>query len=114
MDNSHVDHCELFWVDQPNVLFKTLHIFPTEDMTDAQRLNTITRVVIIISLIMYLIKFPLWWLFLFLSLFTIITIWSFNKQRYRCNSFPRNPIITHIKFNNSPDVEGINIISIPE
>ena len=47
----------LFWSQDPNVLFQPAHIlefFPTETMTYNQKLNAITRTVIVLTLISFL------------------------------------------------------------
>ena len=41
----------VFWGDDPNVLLRSLQFFPTETMTYAQKLNAITRSVLILTLI---------------------------------------------------------------
>ena len=41
-----------FWADDPNILFKNMHeIFPTKDMTFERKLNALTRIVILLSLL---------------------------------------------------------------
>jgi hypothetical protein len=41
-----------FWSDDPNILFKNMHeIFPTKDMTFERKLNALTRIVILLSLL---------------------------------------------------------------
>lgn len=70
-----------FWVNNPNVLFTSTELIPSPSMTTAERMNAMTRVVIVIAAIMYGIQFPLWWLFLLISLMVIVVIWfSILKQ----------------------------------
>lgn len=93
-----------FWIYDPTVLFQKIDICPSEEMTNAERLNSMTRVVIIITLVMFLLKFDLWMVFLLLSLFSIIIVWFFVKGRdelyldymYRKKQYIRKPKTTKI------------------
>ena len=64
-----------FWIYDPSILFQTYDIIPTDNMCNVNRMNALTRVIILISLVMFIIKFPLWWLFLLLGIFIIIFFW---------------------------------------
>ena len=44
-----------FWTENPNVLFEAMEFFPVETMTYAQKLNSITRVVIVVSVLLFLL-----------------------------------------------------------
>lgn len=70
-----------FWLENPNYLFQTFDLFPEPEMNDAERLNAMTRIVIIISAIMFLFQFQLWWLFLLLGLLVVIALWQLVKDR---------------------------------
>lgn len=114
MDNGKIKKCELFWVEEPSSLYETLRIIPTDDMTDAERLNVITRIVIVISAVMYMVKFPFWWVFLLLALLVIITVWSMNKEQYRCETIKKNPIVTAVIHKETKENKTVNIISLDE
>lgn len=43
-----------FWAEDPNILLQALEFFPTEDMSFYQKLNAITRLVLILTAISYL------------------------------------------------------------
>ena len=73
--------CIPFWIEDPKVLFNTFELIPNGKMTDAERLNAMTRVIIIIAAIMFLFKFPVWWLFLSLGLMVVIIFWYIIKGR---------------------------------
>lgn len=52
-----------FWTEDPNVLFNKDYVFefyPTPNMTYYQKLNTITRVVLLISILLFLFTRNLW------------------------------------------------------
>lgn len=92
-----------FWLENPNVLFQTSEIISNDDMSQGARLNAMTRIIIIIAAIMYAIKFPLWWLFLIISILVVIIIWFIEKQneiklkeRLYLRA-PREKILTPIK-----------------
>lgn len=71
----------MFWIEDPSALFQTFDVIPDMNMTDAERLNAMTRVIIIITVIMFLFKFQAWWLFLCLGLIVVIIIWYIVKGR---------------------------------
>jgi len=84
------------WIEDPSVLFQTFDIIPNQDMTEAERLNAMTRVVIIITAIMFIIKFPLWWIFLIIGIITIIVLWYIVRDYdsyHHQTEFLRRPII---------------------
>ena len=46
-----------FWADDPNILFKNIHeIFPTKEMTFERKLNALTRIIILLSLLGFVIS----------------------------------------------------------
>lgn len=68
-----------FWFEDPKSLIKTLDTVPNDNMSDAERLNAMTRMIIIITAVMFVIKFPLWWLFLGLGLMVVVIFWYIIK-----------------------------------
>jgi len=75
------DNQPTFWFENPATLLQTFDVLPRPEMNDAERLNAMTRVIIIISAIMFLIKFQLWWLFLTLGLLVVVALWQLVKGR---------------------------------
>ena len=71
-----------FWLEDPSALFQTLDVVPNQDMTDAERLNAMTRVVILITAVMFIVKFPLWWAFLAIGIIVSIILWYIVKDRH--------------------------------
>ena len=58
-----------FWAENPNILFRPeylLEFFPTEDMTYEQKMNAITRLITILSILAFLISKNLRILFIFI------------------------------------------------
>lgn len=114
-----------FWVEEPLILFQTLEVIPRDEMTIAERLNAMTRVIIIIAAIMFIVKFPLWWLFLIFGLIVVVVMWYLIKEKdnirqreyLRSVNKPRKQIIQQI--NNEPlgkcrnvHNQQLNIISL--
>lgn len=70
-----------FWFEDPSVLFHSFDVVPNNNMTDAERLNAMTRIIIIIAAIMFIVKFPAWWIFLALGLIVVVVLWYIIKGR---------------------------------
>jgi hypothetical protein len=80
---------EKFWLEDPSALFQQLTIIPNCGMTEAERLNAMTRLILVITLILYLLHFGSWLLFLILGLLLVIFLYYINKRsgridHYRC------------------------------
>ncbi len=65
---------DLFWAKDPSVLFQNFTIFPTPDMTKNEKLNALTRLAIVVSIIMYFMEYQHWFIFLVLSLLVIVIL----------------------------------------
>jgi hypothetical protein len=68
-------------MEDPSALFQTFDVMPNENMTDAERLNALTRVIILITAFMFIVKFPLWWMFLGIGIIVVIVLWYIVKER---------------------------------
>lgn len=67
-----------FWGDNPNILLQTSsELFPVENMSYNQSLNAITRLVILITIIMFVIFRK--WTLIFISIITIFSIWTLHQ-----------------------------------
>lgn len=65
---------EKFWVDDPCVLFVHIKLFPLPDMTKTEKLNCLTRLIIIVSGVLYFMEYKYWFTFLTLSILTILIL----------------------------------------
>ncbi len=65
---------EKFWLDDPCVLALNIRIFPLPDMTKNEKLNSLTRLSIIISGVLYSLQYEYWFTFLTLSILTIVLL----------------------------------------
>jgi len=73
-----------FWVEDPCILFGDMVFFPTQNMTKGEKLNALTRLAIVISIIMYFMKFEHWFTFLTLSILIIIILnYSGNSEDFK-------------------------------
>ena len=71
----------LFWVDNPSVLYKDIKFIPKNNMSKEEQMNSITRLILFIFLIMYLIGYKHSFLFLLLSLFFIIILYYLQRDK---------------------------------
>lgn len=69
-----------FWIKDPCILFSNPQIFPTQNMTKAEKLNALTRLVIIIAIGMYFLKYDNWMVFLLISLLVIILLYYSSNR----------------------------------
>lgn len=73
-----------FWVEDPCILFRELAIFPAKDMTKPEKLNALTRLVIISAIVMYYMKYENWFPFLTLSILLIIVFnYSEGEEKFK-------------------------------
>ena len=63
------------WIEKPMELVQSWELVPQASMTKAELLNTMTRLILIITLVLFLVGVSGWWLFLLLSLALIFVIW---------------------------------------
>lgn len=63
-----------FWVEEPCALVSNTNIFPTKDMTRNEKLNMLTRIVIIVSGVLYALEYKQAFTFLILGLLVVILL----------------------------------------
>lgn len=63
-----------FWVEDFCILFEGMKIFPTRNMSTNQKLNALTRLSLVISVIMYLSDYKYWYLFLILAILLLVLL----------------------------------------
>jgi hypothetical protein len=83
-----------FWLEDFGILFRNSTILPNAGMSTVERLNTLTRLVILISIILLLLKWKGWWMFLIFGLLIIIMMYYKDGrdedkgdyfENYRCH-----------------------------
>lgn len=72
---------EKFWLEDPKYLFSILKIIPKDDMTLESQMNCLSRLVLLVSLILYLVNYKQTFLFMLLSLFFIIILYYLQKSK---------------------------------
>lgn len=72
---------EKFWLEDPKFLFSILKIIPKDDMTLESQMNCLSRLVLLVSLILYLVNYKQAFLFMLLSLFFIIILYYLQKSK---------------------------------
>lgn len=73
--------CEPFWLEHPIILFREIKLLPKHDMNLEQQMNCITRLVIFVFLILYLINYQQSILFFILSIIFIIILYYLQKSK---------------------------------
>jgi hypothetical protein len=114
-----------FWIDNPLILFNNFEVIPQPNMSAARRFNAMTRIIIVIAAIMFICKFPAWYIFLGLALIVIIILWFIlhgrdrNSQEYLRKPSTKRPILVPITQPKQivrplPARSGLNIVSRPQ
>lgn len=65
---------EKFWVDDFTVLFTNIQFFPLSSMTKDEKLNALTRLVIIIGIALYVMKYEHYLTFITVSIIVILLL----------------------------------------
>ena len=74
------DKVTKFWLEDPCILFTDICVFPTKEMSKEERLNALTRLALIISLVMYIMEYTNWFTFLVLALLIIFALQYAGSQ----------------------------------
>jgi Ca2+/Na+ antiporter len=70
-----------FWIEDPCILFSDFEIFPKKDMSLSEKMNALTRLVVIVTIIMYFLKFKYWLVFGALSILLVVVFYSMKKRQ---------------------------------
>lgn len=106
-----------FWANDPSILFQKNEIFqlwPTPDMTVEEKMNAISRTIIILTLLGFLFTFSL--RFLFIGIITFLIIWFvYRNDKYsykKKEGFHKNGVnqSAQIKITN-PETLEVNLKS---
>lgn len=69
-----------FWLEDPTILFKNFQLLPTIMMTQTERLNALTRLIIIITIVLFFMKISYWFVFLFLGIVIVIGLYQYSRE----------------------------------
>ena len=93
-----------FWYDDPSILFKKDNMFelwPTHTMNYNQKLNAITRLIVIVTIVGFIITLSYRLLFIGgVTIFVIFILFKMNKGKLSKETFTNNDI-THKQTQNS-------------
>lgn len=109
---STADNETPFWGDDPNVIFQTIDFFPVEGMTHIQRLNAISRGVIILCIIGFILTQSV--RVLFVSGLTLVSIYLYhlNKKQENQNETFENPADQVLK--DASILRDVNVFDTPD
>lgn len=77
---------ERFWLEDPSIIFQSGVIIPRCNMSIIERLNALTRLILLITLFLLLFCFREWWLFLLLGLILVLVL--YYLECYQWNQTP--------------------------
>lgn len=69
-----------FWLQNPSVLIQHTDITPHSDMTNVERINAMFRVIIILTIVLYLAGFQIWIVFLLFGILLTLIVWMIVKE----------------------------------
>lgn len=88
---SRIKPIDQTWIENPSILFRNYTLIPSCGMTEAERLNAITRLIIVITVILFFIPIASWWIFFLLGLGLVLLLYFTSKNKndqlvenYRC------------------------------
>ena len=67
-----------FWSNNPNILLQHMELFPVESMSFEQKLNAITRGIVLLSIIALILSRDI--RFLIVMIFTVLAVYLFHER----------------------------------
>ena len=92
------DYVPKFWLEDPSALFSSLTFFPNEGMTRDQKLNSMTRLALLISAGLYWVQYPYWLTFLLVALLGIVALKYSCKPEQKKEGFSIPPTYSGINY----------------
>jgi len=99
-----MDCSKKFWTENINCLFSSIQLVPHPNMPLQEQLNSITRLILIISTIMWLLNFKHTDYFLIISLAFIIIIYYIQRNKMQEN-YVNNPRLSYINYKPSSIIQ---------
>ena len=75
-----------FWLENPKVLFTDVKVLPNQQDDINDKLNTLTKLVIIIAIVLALFGWRYWLVFLIVALLIILLIYLINQNQNSSNT----------------------------
>lgn len=99
-----------FWLENPTNLFCSPNLIPSQHMSNETQFNAITRLVLIVSIVLYALNYKYTSIFLLLSLMIIICGYYFTKNRE--NFTPYNKSMSYQQLlNYKPNLPPVTTIT---
>jgi hypothetical protein len=70
-----------FWLQSPKDLFSSLEFIPNSNMSINEKLNSLTRLALLITIVLYAMNYEYWLTFLLVSLLLIISLYCYNNKK---------------------------------
>jgi len=102
-----------FWLEDYTELFRNITILPNGLMTEEERLNALTRLILVIAVLLLIFRIGSWLYFLLFGIVLVIILYYYNKhhyhqsksvliENYRCPKHPKLPPTSKFKFKFKP------------
>lgn len=73
---------DTFWLNNPNVLLNKCEIIPTQKMSNSERLNALTRLLIITTIVLYMMNYEQTQTIFILGILLIIILRNVQKENF--------------------------------
>lgn len=94
------------WIDDPSVLIESMDIFPNKNSSDEEKINSLTRLVLLTVILMHVLKYKYKKIFFVISFIMILLLYLFNckktREHFEMDSAPvyKYPLIAQNKLSN--------------
>ncbi len=100
---------EKFWLEEPRDLFARLNLLPSSTDTLEEKLNTISRLLIVASIILCILKWKHWYVLLITGIFLIIFVYLLKSEKSVVEHFDED--MTDLTYYKDVPVMPINVTS---
>jgi hypothetical protein len=76
-----------FWLQSPSSLFDDFTIIPNVHMDEDERFNSLTRLILLLTIILYFFSYKHWLLFLIIGIIVIIFLWKNRNMSVKIKGF---------------------------
>ncbi len=71
-----------FWIDDPCVLIRNFALVPDAKLSLNEKLNALTRIILVVSAIMYAVEYKYWYVFLLVGLLITLAIKVLSEKSF--------------------------------
>lgn len=103
--NKNIDSNSKCWIEDPTTLLRATSIIPTCQMNEAERINAITRLVIVIAVVLFFVPIASWWVFLILGIILVVILYLISRNKEIKNN---KKIIEHFRCRKKPKAKDLN------